>query len=205
MCLTIEQLAIIVLVIITGVYVVLTYLELKESKKQRFQDKRSTRQILSESRKQRLQDAEFRTMLKEVKVEYWKRPGKIDVQFEGSLPIRNWKFIIRHSKGNDKECIGKKIAPHKLVHEWGKRLCVDITPLFNGNNDTHIFVREKFKLYVSVKFDSFLGHNWIYKFESIDLMMQTGFKLVNAETEKSGTFLFELVDVIPPWEQEQKD
>jgi hypothetical protein len=204
---TVEEMLVIITaiyVIITAGYVFLTALALSESKKQRKENRQSTWKMIKENRLQRMQDAELRTMLQDIDVTYGGNKHKIIVSFKGSHPIRNYNFLVKDSNGHEKKCESIKVNEWKK-QGWQLLLHVDLQS-FCG----YIMALEKVKFYVNIRFESFLGRKWEYRFESADLLHHNvpEHKFVYAGEEPviegHEPEWFGLIDVIPPWRQKQR-
>lgn len=173
MCLTIEQASLIVLVGITTVYVVLTYLILKESKNQR------------------LQDVELRTMIKIREITPTEKQTEIQIDAVGEYPVQDWNFIVKKSGGKEIPTKGFTIGgwPRENKLFW----TIDLIDLLKN-----VPVKEEtFRLFVTARFTSFLGNNWEFKFKSVDLFLDTGMKIIPVGRISPS---FSLIDVRAPWD-----
>lgn len=199
---TIEEVSIIILVLITAIYVVLTGFILFESWKQRIQNKESTRQILGESksqrdqdkhstmqilkesRLQRLQDAELLTMPRSINI--FVLPDELKAEFIISYPIRDVNFT---------ESSKTKPIPLEITGSWSGSIYPNTEAYYYiGLDKLNLKEHETgkpFILNITVKFRSFLGHDFKYKFKSENLFMDKGERL-NGD--------FTLIEVKPPWD-----
>ena len=162
-------------IIVLSVLVVITWMYVK-----------TTEKILDESKRQGIQDAELKTAPTQVVPRLTDKKNTIEMDIRGGRPILSRIFTIIDTRGKKMESEGT--SPRRGIFK------VDLSQLFLGS------IVGKYKLYITIKFKSFLGHDWIYKMESADLINELGGKILRPGKHPHVGPDFRLIEVIPPWE-----